>query len=242
VKDDAAKDLPGTFRRIAEMGYDGVEFFGEPGTSAAELKDMLAAAKIACCGWHVPWPRLQPEHLEATLAFNKALGNPYLIVPSMGGLSTLAAWRERAAVYNRLAARLARENLRIGYHNHRSEFEPMEGGRPHDVFFDATDAGVIVQLDIGHAAGGGADPLEVLRRHPGRATTVHAKPYSRALGRTDVKAGYRPAIGEDDLPWAEILSVAHHTGGALWYIVEYESDMYSRWEGIERCLKAIRGL
>ena len=239
VKDEAARDLPGTLRRLADMGYEGVEFFGASTAPAPELKDMLSAVNLACCGWHVPFADLQDERIETTIAFQKALGNPYLIVPILTNIETLAGWREHAAFFNRIAAQLAREHLRIGYHNHRFEFETMEGKLPQDVFFTETDASVIMQLDIGHVAAGGADPVEVLERYPGRATTVHVKPFSRAAGQKDVKEGYRPLLGEDDLPWAQILRVCRHTGGTLWQIVEYESDACPRLEGVERCLQAL---
>lgn len=242
VKDELKQDLVGTLRRLADMGYQGVEFCGEPPVPAEELRDILATEGLACCGWHVPFADLQDDRIEATVTFHKVLGNPYLIVPGMGGMQTLADWRERAGFFNRLAARLAPDNLRTGYHNHRSEFELLDGERPHDVFFSETDASVIMQLDIGHVAGGGADPVAVLEQHPGRATTVHVKPFSREAGREDVRAGYRPLLGDDDLPWPEILRVCRHTGGTLWYIIEYESDAYPHMEGVERCLQTLRSL
>ncbi len=242
VREEVKQDLPGTLRRLADMGYEGVEFCGAPSAPAPEIKDMLAATGLACCGWHVLFDNLKDDRIEETVEFHKSLGNPYLIVPFLGGIETLAGWRERAAFFNILSQKLARSNLRVGFHNHRGEFEPLEGKRPHDVFFANTDAGVIMQLDIGHAAGGGVDPLDVIKRYPGRAVTVHAKPYSLEAGREDVKAGYRPCIGEDGLPWPEILDTCRHTGGTLWCIVEYESDAYPSLVAVERCLKALQDM
>jgi sugar phosphate isomerase/epimerase len=41
VRDDCARDLPGTLKAVANMGYDGVEFAGYYGRSADELRKML---------------------------------------------------------------------------------------------------------------------------------------------------------------------------------------------------------
>jgi sugar phosphate isomerase/epimerase len=245
VRGEVAKDLGGTLKRVADMGYDGVEFFGEPSVPADVLRTMLGDLGLTCCGWHVGFAKLQDDQIESTVAFHKVLGNPYLIVPAMPGnvSRTRSDWVRNAEFFNRLAVRLARDNLRTGYHNHRSEFTPLEGDLPEDVLFGHADAGVILQLDIGHAAAAGADAVEVLNRYPGRATTVHVKPFSpRVAEQADVRAGYRPVLGEDELPWPEILSVCRRTGGTLWYIVEYESDAYSPMESLDRSLKALRAM
>jgi len=40
VRDDASKNLYGTLKKIKAMGYDGVEFAGLYGHTAAEIKEM----------------------------------------------------------------------------------------------------------------------------------------------------------------------------------------------------------
>ena len=41
--------------------------------------------------------------------------------------------------------------------------------------------------------------MAILERYPGRAGTVHLKPYSKALGQDDPHKGFQPVIGDDDL-------------------------------------------
>ena len=92
-----------------------------------------------------------------------------------------------------------------------------------------------MQLDTGNARHGGADILAILRKYPGRAKTVHLKPYSAT-------EGFRPAIGDDDTPWEEVFHLCETTGGTEWYIVEYESDAYPPLEAVRRCLEGLRAL
>ena len=68
---------------------------------------------------------------------------------------------------------------------------------------------------------------------PWRVRTVHLKPHSRAQGT-------RSLIGEDDLPWREILRLCRTAAGTEWYIVDYESDGYPRMEVVQRCLDALK--
>ncbi|MDP6107122.1 MAG: sugar phosphate isomerase/epimerase, partial [Candidatus Brocadiia bacterium] len=41
VRDDSARDLPGTLEAVAKMGYTGVEFAGYHGYGADDLRKML---------------------------------------------------------------------------------------------------------------------------------------------------------------------------------------------------------
>ena len=53
VRDDAARDLPGTLRRIAEMGYDGVELAGLYGKTAEEVRDLAQEVGLTVISAHV---------------------------------------------------------------------------------------------------------------------------------------------------------------------------------------------
>ncbi|MCS7309894.1 MAG: sugar phosphate isomerase/epimerase, partial [Armatimonadetes bacterium] len=53
VRDDCAKDLPGTLAAIAKMGYEGVEFAGYHGYSARDLRKLLDDNGLKCCGTHI---------------------------------------------------------------------------------------------------------------------------------------------------------------------------------------------
>ncbi len=54
VRDEAAKDFAGAMRRVAALGYAGVELAGTGGLSAAAMKDLLAETGLALVGSHVP--------------------------------------------------------------------------------------------------------------------------------------------------------------------------------------------
>ena len=246
VRHEFAADMPGTLAAVAQMDYSGVEFAGPPQHTAAALKAELAQLGLACAGWHVPLNLVQDDALDDTIAFHHALGNDKLIIPGIPEelRQSRDDWLKLAEFTNRLAARLAAEGMRTGYHNHFHEFAPLDGETPWDTFFGNTDPSVIMQFDTGNAIFGGADAVNVIRSYPGRAVTVHLKPFTKRLhdgaDHNYPHAAFDPIIGEDDTDWPALFEACESVGGTEWYIVEYESDAYPPLEAVERCLTALR--
>jgi len=236
IREDCAKDLPGTLKKVAAMGYAGVEFAVYHGRSAEEIRAMLDDCGLACCGTHIGIQTLLGDALSETMAFNRIIGNEYLIVPGLPAEHTAsrAAWANTARTFSAVAAAVKPHGFRTGYHNHHTEFAPLDGELPWDTFFSNASSDVVMQFDTGNAMHGGGDPTVYLRRYPGRALTIHLKEFSR-----DVKTAL---IGEGDMPWKDIFTLCETIGGTRWYIVEQESYAYPPLECVERCLKNIRAM
>jgi len=244
VREAMKEDVPGTLRKVAQMGYEGVEFAGYYDYSAEELRKMLDDNGLVCCGAHLGINTLLGEELEKTAEFNWILGNPYLICPGLPGEYTGSRdnWRRTAELFNDISEKCRKLNCWIGYHNHHTEFTPLDGEMPWDTFFSNTVYDVIMQLDTGNALRGGAHVAPFVERYPYRALTVHLKPYSLELGKEDPAQGYKPLIGDDSIPWPELFRLLETIGGARWYIVEYESDLYPPLEAVELCLKRLKDM
>jgi len=244
VRNEMDKDVYGTLKAVAGMGYEGVEFAGPPKHGGRVLRAMLDDLGLVCCGWHTPFEMVQDERLPATIELNKALGNRRLIIPGIPGnlVDSRDKWRKMADFFNVLAGKLAPHDMVTGYHNHTTEFKPLDGERPWDTFFSNTDRRVIMQVDTGNAACGGADPVALLKQYPGRAGTVHLKPFTPSAAKGKRGEGFRPPIGQDETAWADMFRLCETTGLTNWYIVEYESDAYPPLEAVDRCLKALKAM
>jgi sugar phosphate isomerase/epimerase len=234
VRFNCQKDLPGTIEAVGKMGYQGVEFAGYYDRSAEELRKMLDDNGLKCCGTHTAIDTLLGDNLAKTIEFNKTLGNKYLIVPGFPEKyrSSHQAWLETAKLMNELSEKVKPHGMLVGYHNHGVEFQAMDGELPWDTFFGNTSKDVVMQLDIGNAMHGGADPLPYLYKYPERAITVHLKEYSK----TDANA----FVGEGDVPWRAFFALCRAVGGTEWYIVEYERPGTPPLEAVERCLQNLR--
>ena len=236
IREACAEDLPGTLAAVAEMGYEGVEFAGYHGRSAAELRGMVGDVGLAVCGTHIGLGTLLGDDLERTVEFNQVLGNKFLIVPGLSDeqTSSRSAWLETARIFNEIAEKLRPRGMYTGYHNHETEFAPMQGEAPWDTFYGNTSPEVVMQIDLGNCLAGNADPVPFLERYPGRALTVHLKEHSQ----TNEKA----LIGEGDVRWRDVFRLCETTGKTEWYIVEQESHAYPPLECVDRCLRALRGM
>ncbi len=234
VRDECAKNLPYVLESVAKMGYEGVEFAGYYNHSAEQLRKLLDDNGLKCCGTHVGIHTLLGEELQKSVDFNLALGNRYLIVPSLGHeySSSPAAWRKAAETMNSIAAQLKPHDLQTGYHNHHTEFVEMDGELPWDIFFGSTVPEVVMQFDVGNAMHGGGEAAPFLKRYPGRAHTVHVKEYS--------KTNPNALVGEGDLPWEEIFTLCETIGGTKWYIVEQETYSHPPLQCVELCLQSMR--
>ncbi len=216
VRDECERDLPRTLAAVRRFGYQGVEFAGFYNWSAPDLRELLRAVSLVPCGSHTPLEDLRDDRFAATVDFNRTIGNHTLIVPGLPDeYHSRDGWVRAAALFNQLAGRLRPFGMRIGYHNHALEFQPLDGETPWDLFFRQTHPSVIMQLDLGNARIAGADPVALLRRYPGRARSIHVKDY--LPGHPDV------LLGTSDFDWAMLFRICQTTAGTQWYIIEHES-------------------
>jgi sugar phosphate isomerase/epimerase len=239
VREDCARDLEGTLEAVADIGYEGVEFAGYHGRSAEELRKLLDELGLEVAGAHVDIDTLLGDELERSIEFNRLLGNRFLIVPMMPKemRASRASWLEAARTLNGVAERLRPEGMRTGYHNHVVEFQPVDGEYPWDTIFKTAVQDVVMQLDVGHAMRAGIshdELLEILKRYPGRATTVHLKAYS--------STNENALIGEGEVKWREFFSMCEAVGGTEWYIVEQERYPFTPLESVRRCKENLDGL
>lgn len=222
VADMMYEDLKSTLIKVKEAGYDGVEFFGGYKFPAQDVRLALDEVGLQIAGWHTPWDYLSPENIHLTITYNKVLGNQFLIVPWMPDevLHTSASCLQFAEQLTFVADALGMYGMVTGYHNHETEFRPTDdtGELPWDIIAQNTPSNVIMQNDIGNGMGGGGDMMALLKKYPGRAGTIHMKPFAK--GKNDIFF----SDPECEIDWAEYFEICRKEAGVRWYIVEYLND------------------
>ncbi|HZC17614.1 MAG TPA: TIM barrel protein, partial [Caulobacteraceae bacterium] len=103
-----------------------------------------------------------------------------------------------------------------------------------DQFIAHTAPNVGFVVDTGHAALGGVDAADLIRRHPGRVAHIHTKDVRRpvfervqagGLSFLDgVLAGMFTAPGDGDLDFAPVMRALAETGYGGWIVIEAEQD------------------
>ena len=228
VRNDFNKDVPGVLAGIKKIGYEGVEFAGYAGKTAADLRKMLDDNGLKACGSHIQGGlRVLQEDagFQKEVDFNKTLGNDKLII-AMGNARTVDDWTKMADNFSAVAAKLKPLNLRLGYHNHTAEFTAVDGQIPEYLFFDKAGPDVFVQLDVGHCVHAGGDPIAVIKKYNSRLVSMHIKDWNPAT-RGDI-------VGEGSVKWAEVLAACASCPNLQWYNIEEEVTM-SGLGSIEKC-------
>jgi len=216
------KDLRGTLKQVKKAGYDAVEFFGGLKYEAHEVRYALQEAGLQIAGWHTPWDYLTPELIHTTITYNKVLGNQFIIVPWRPDevLFTHAGCLQFAQELTWVSDILGQYGMVTGYHNHGTEFRPTDDTKelPWDIIAQNTPSNVILQHDIGNGLSGGGDMMGLLKKYPGRAGTVHVKPFA-SKGESTFFDDLNCVIN-----WDEYFGICRKEAGVRWYIIEYADN------------------
>jgi sugar phosphate isomerase/epimerase len=212
VRDACEKDFVGTLRKVADMGYAGVELAGTYGLSAGEIKQLLDELRLPCVGSHTG-----DRELSEVVAFHKALDCKYVGWPVFPGGLPKTEEAVKAAI-ERLNARGAdykKHGLQLYYHNHSGEFETIAGKAILDWFYENTDPDLVkAQYDVCWIYNAGVDPAAYMRKYPGRCPLLHLKDMKADKTLTEVGNG----VVDFDTIFA-----ASEDAGVEWYIVEQDN-------------------
>ena len=237
VRQQLAKDVPGTLKAVGALGFEAVELENAFGKSGAEWKGYLEAAKLKPCGFHHRLTELQGDKLAASVEFNQAIGNRNLIIRSLPREVYTSAdlLKKTADEVNQAADSVKAHKLRVGYHNHTTDFNRIDGEYWWNRFADLTSKDVILQFDTGNASEAeGVTPQSFIERNAGRTISMHVKPFS--------KKDPNAYLGADELDWKAIMTAAETKGGIEWYIIEYEKEGVPPLESLKANLELFKKL
>ncbi len=238
VRDQLTKDLMGTVRAVAKMGYEVVEFYS-PYTQwttdyAKDVRKLLDELKIKCLSTHNGANVFTPENLPKAIELNQIIGSKTLVMASAGRVQGLDGWKGVAEKLTMAAEKMKPLGMRAGFHNHKIEFVPLEGNRPIEILAANTPKDVTLQFDVGTAVEAGADCIAWINANPGRIRSLHLKDW--AAGEAKDEKGYRVLFGEGESPWKKIFEAAEKKGGAEYYLMEQEGSRFGSLETAEKCL------
>lgn len=241
VRNELAKDLMGTVRAVAQMGYEGVEFYAPyfewTPDYAKQVRKLLDELKMRCYSTHNSARSFTAENLPRAIELNQIIGSKFIVMASAGRVETLDGWKAVADTLTTAADKLRPLGLRAGFHNHATEWKPIDGVRPIDVLSTNTPKDFALQLDVGTCLEAGEDPVAFIKAHPGRVPSLHLKDWS-----PDREKGYRVLLGEGVAPWKQIFEAAESSGGVEYYLVEQEGSRFPAIETAQKCLETFRKL
>ncbi|TQJ58851.1 sugar phosphate isomerase/epimerase [Arthrobacter sp. SLBN-83] len=227
LRNAISEDLPGTIKKVAEIGYTQVE----PYNFVATAKELGAALKengLTAPSGHAP---LMSQDQDEIFAAAKELGittviDPFLPAEHWQKAEDIQATAEKL---NTAAKKGAEYGIRVGYHNHAWELESTIEGRTALEYFESLlDPELVLEVDTYWAAVGGQDPVELLQRLGDRVKFIHIK--DGPLNK-DNKA-QQPA-GQGKVPVMDVIAAAKSLEVGVVEFDDYAGDIF---EGINESL------
>jgi sugar phosphate isomerase/epimerase len=212
----ARDNIAETLAAVAAAGYRSVEVAGLPEASHADLPSLLAEAGLAAIAVHQDLDRLR-DAPDAVADWLDAMSCRRVVVPSLPDheRTTADGVRRLADELGRHAARFAERGIRLGYHNHASEFEPLEGTTAWDVLLAELGPRIDLEVDVYWASIGGRDPVEVIHEAGDRVRLLHMKDRASGDAPRDAPAG-------QGILNIDAIVRAGRAAGVEWYIVEQD--------------------
>ncbi|HEY0826906.1 MAG TPA: sugar phosphate isomerase/epimerase [Bacilli bacterium] len=220
VRELTEKDFLGTIRKVADLGYEAVQFAGFFNHKEEALTEVLIEKHLSIAGAHVPIEELMSDNFSDIVAFNKQIGNDLIICPYLPETmrKTLDDVDKVVHLFNELGAKCKSRGMIFAYHNHDFEFEPFEGTTLFDLIFEKTDPDLVkIELDSYWAHLGNRDSKAIIEKYKGRIVSVHIKDGKQIENGKHVNT----VIGEGFMDIQGIVSAAK-SSGVEWLTVEQE--------------------
>ncbi len=226
LRDYTAKDMRSVLERVAGIGYAGVEPAGFGDLSAPEFRSVVEGLGMRVSSTHVQG-RVDGDDLDRIADEAAAIGAPYMVVPYLPP----EKFTDAESV-QRLASRVSgaveaaeSRGMKLGYHNHWFEFVRVDGRTAFDVFVEALDPRVVLEVDVYWAQTGGVDPAALVKELGPRAPLLHVKDGPC----TNDDAMLAVGDGKVDVP-----AVLGANDSVEWHIVELDRYDGNMWDAVER--------
>jgi sugar phosphate isomerase/epimerase len=236
IRDAMAKDLPGSLKEVASMGYKYLElakyedrkFYGmEPKEFRKLVNDL--GLEILSSHTQVEGNGIVTEYAKKIAEDHAKLGVKYCIQPFVaeGSRKTVASYQKMVADWNKVGEITKASGIQFGYHNHNFEFDMVEGKVPYfDIFMPELDKNLVtMELDLFWATKAGQNPVELFKKYPGRFQLFHMKDMFTSQAPSFTTSGisdFAP-VGAGLINFKEILA-AKDIAGLKYMIVEQDKS------------------
>lgn len=220
VRKALERDLPGTLRKVAEIGFTMVELYRFV-EYAAELKQALAENNLLAPSGHAPLLRGDQDKIFAA-AQQLAIGTVIDPLVPAERWNSIADIKKTAAHLNSAAEKGAAYGVRVGYHNHWWEVgSVIEGRTALEHLADNLDPAVVLELDTYWAAVGGEDPAELLARLGDRVKFIHIKD-----GPLTPDPSSQTAVGDGNMAIWDVLAAARSLEVGVIELDGFKGDVF----------------
>jgi sugar phosphate isomerase/epimerase len=250
LRDEISKDLEGTLRKVAAIGYMEVEMFGYSdgkffGKTPAEFKALLKRYGLNPVSGHYG-AGVENKTAKGTLSLDweravddaAELGQKYVACAYLtdNERKSIEDYKKYVDLFNRAGEVARKAGLQFCYHNHDFELKKLNGELPYDYIAGKTDPKLVkLELDLYWVVKAGLNPVELFKQYPGRFPLWHVKDMEKGGNQSFAE------VGTGSINFKEIFA-ARKTAGLTHFFVEQDVTKNPVFEAIETSYKNLTAM
>jgi sugar phosphate isomerase/epimerase len=248
LREQLAKDVPGTIKHAAELGFNEVETFGYNGKffgmDAAAYKALLDQNGLKAPSGHYMYGNFGNRQVPGTILSGwekavddaAAIGQQYMVLAYLmpEERKSLDDYKQIAADLNKAGRVCQKAGIQLCYHNHDFEFQAINGTLPYDLLTSLTDPTLVkLEMDLYWTVKAGQDPVALFGKYPGRVALWHVKDIDKTEKKNFTE------VGNGTIDFATIFKQAN-LSGMTHFFVEQDQCPGSPFDSIKQSIGYIK--
>jgi len=230
VRDTIGKDLDGTLKELAGMGFERIEMCSPPGYAQmgfgplaqmkpAALRARIHAAGLGCESCHFGFGELR-DHLDERIAFAQELGLKQMIISTfwLPKDAKMSDWMGAVDQANKFGEKTAKAGLQLGFHNHDFEFHKIGGELIYDRLMGEFDPKLVKMQFQVSVISLGYHAADYFEKYPGRFISIHLQDWSPAEKK-------EVALGTGVVDWKHLFAAAKKSGARNYFVETERADL-----------------
>ena len=241
VRDKINENLENTLTRLAEIGYNSIEAAGYNlsegtfyGMTPRQFANRLNELGMPL---HSSHSVVEPVDAEKLFADAAEAGCKYVIYPYLPEQfrKNIDDYKSTADKFNKIGEIANKMGIRFGYHNHAFEFENMEGKKGMDVLISETDPELVTfEIDVYWVTRGGYDPVDYIKKFPGRFEVYHLKDMAKTEDM------FFAPVGSGRIDFESIFAVKKTAGMKMFFVEQDSFRDLDPFESVEFSYKYLK--
>lgn len=239
------EDFIKVVKRVADIGFKGVEPAGFHDMSAKEFKKLADDLGLAIYSSHTPWAR-NPDESQQLIDTVGDLGLDNCVCGyGPDDFKDLDAIKRTAENTSKIIEKLKPAGITLFQHNHFWEFERIDGKLKYEIYRELCPA-VKYEMDCFWSTNKGTeDPVEMLKLFANDTILIHMKDgvcrQQASLdgmknGLLDMKIDLLP-LGTGELPIKDLVAAAPKAVKTIVVELDYVAEGLEMWDSIEKSYK-----
>ncbi len=206
------------FKFLSESGIKNIELFDLDKIDLDNFKSMMYENDISIKSSHISFQAITDT--DETIRRMKFLNIRHAIVPSVPEKFNKDfasnfdldedTWNSFGKDLSSYVQIYEDNGLTLGYHNHSFEFRPLPTGKlPIECMMDHNE-NLKMELDLGWAVAGKADPLDWIEKYKNKIIGCHLKDFYDQT-KNLLEHDQQSAVGEGFIDWSTLISEVKKT-------------------------------